>query len=493
MPTKEEMLNTISELPLGVVERLYNYSQRLIIPDERMLSSVTMQQMVEEANSIADEVFPEWTDRSKSDFGMFLVELMALFSEKDFWYVNALANESLLLRMRSYSRAFIRAVELGHSPTVLNSASGTFDVTFDASVTGTDYAPGQLILQNEAGQQFSNITDFNVPSSVGSYVKSVTLHEGTFVSDTFSFNGYGIPIRRQNVAINTIRIFLDGVEWTRVKVFGQSSSTNEHYMVLPEDDGTCTIFFGTGGYGKTPALGSSFVVSFMVTNGSEGNVAPSTLTVQKFLAGRTILGQVQNATLTGGEDQETLDSMKQTTLNYFTGKNSCFNAATTEKFLNSQPEIIKSRVRILGNIVMFYVQPKDGTVASGGLLTDLETRLDKYIVNGFVASGNATSYVNASPISATFYYLQGYDSAAIITEGKQLISDYTNPVVFAEYGADFDLSQLSVLLISKIAGLQNVVFNTVAGVPAANVVVGNTAILNKVSTANITITAIAVS
>ena len=101
--TKKELLAYFSELDVPTLEKLRRYSSLLIIPEEDLLVNATMSQMVDKAHELADILFPEWTDRGKSDFGEFLIELFALFSEKNFWYINAFANESLLQKMRSYS------------------------------------------------------------------------------------------------------------------------------------------------------------------------------------------------------------------------------------------------------------------------------------------------------------------------------------------------------------------------------------------------------
>lgn len=82
--TKEELLQYFAGLDIALLQRLQKYSQLLIIPDEDLLTNATMVQMVEKAHSLADVLFPQWTDRSKSDFGEFLVELFAVFQRKTF-------------------------------------------------------------------------------------------------------------------------------------------------------------------------------------------------------------------------------------------------------------------------------------------------------------------------------------------------------------------------------------------------------------------------
>ena len=143
--TKEQLLQYFKGLDIATLEKLQKYSNLLIIPDEDLLVNATMSQMVDKAHSLADSLFPEWTDRSKSDFGEFLVELFALFSEKDFWYINAFANEGILRKMRSYSNAFSKASSMGYQPITCKGAESNFNVTFSAG-EDTSYEKGDLVI-----------------------------------------------------------------------------------------------------------------------------------------------------------------------------------------------------------------------------------------------------------------------------------------------------------------------------------------------------------
>ena len=144
--TKDSLLQYFKTLDVSVLQRLQKYAQLLIIPDEDLLVNATMSQMVDKAHSLADALFPTWTDRSKSDFGEFLVELFALYSEKDFWYINALANESILRKMRSYGNAFSKASTMGYKVTLCKGSSADFSVTFSAGELVT-YQRGDLVVK----------------------------------------------------------------------------------------------------------------------------------------------------------------------------------------------------------------------------------------------------------------------------------------------------------------------------------------------------------
>lgn len=190
--------------------------------------------MVDKAHLLADSLFPEWTDRSKSDFGEFLVELFALFSEKDFWYINAFANESILRKAHSYSNVFAQVSALGYTPTLCKGATATFSLTFAAGNAAT-YKRGDLTVM-VGDIPFTNDEDFNVPAEETTL--TLLLHAGTFTSEDITFNGNNIFIRQKNIDVDSVFVQINNVEYTRVGTFGESDSDSTHFMVLPEEDGS---------------------------------------------------------------------------------------------------------------------------------------------------------------------------------------------------------------------------------------------------------------
>ena len=208
---KEQLVQYFSGLDLSTLQKLYKYSKLLIIPDEDLLTNVTMTQMVEKAHNLADALFPEWTDRGKSDFGQFLIELFALFSEKDFWYINAFANESILRKMRSYSNVFSKVSSMGYNPTLCKGSSADFSVYFKKGEF-IRYERGDLIVK-VGDLEFTNDSVIDIETLQDEISKVVTLSRLTKVThsviidviydngDTLDVNvlltnHYTIPIKR---------------------------------------------------------------------------------------------------------------------------------------------------------------------------------------------------------------------------------------------------------------------------------------------------------
>lgn len=471
--TKDSLLRYFATLDVTTLERLKRYSSFIIIPDEDLLTNATMSQMVDKAHDLADSLFPEWTDRSKSDFGEFLVELFALFSEKDFWYINAFANEGIFRKIRSYSNAFSKASTLGYQAQTCKGASARFLVTFGAGEAIT-YKRGELVLVVK-GKEFSNDEDFEVPASNADTIVTVTLHEGTQVAEDITFSGYCVFIRKPNVDIDSLGIKIDNVSYTRVRNFGESGQSSAHYLVLPEEDGSCSIFFGTDGYGATPALGKVIQVEYRTCDGSDGNVTGSEFAeveVNDSKEEREALSAKMVEDATGGTYAESLTSIKEKAPLYFSNKRAAINSEVSAEILNSYDFVTKSVVYTIGSYVYYSVIPTSGALEPTAVeRAYLEEHFEPNIALGFEASYAPNTYVDfmlktnpaATGILLDAIILSGYSASAAESSLRQVMEDITNPLVYAEYGKGFSKTEASLYMRSRVAGLQNISFKFLRG------------------------------
>lgn len=468
--SKEQLLQYFKGLDISTLEKLQKYSKLLIIPDEDMLVNATMSQMVDKAHSLADSLFPEWTDRSKSDFGEFLVELFALFSEKDFWYLNAFANEGILSKMRSYSNAFSKASSMGYSPITCKGATASFSVIFSAGEEIT-YERGELVVDVE-GTKFSNDEAFTVEKSVSEITKQLTLHEGTQSAEDITYNGYCIFIRKENVDIDSIEVIMDNILFTRVKNFGFSAADSTHFMVLPEEDGSCSIYFGSNGFGIQPSIGKSIQVYYRICNGSDGNIDASLATINDSLSDReatsvTMLGNASNGTYA-----ETLTSIKQKAPLYFNTKNAAINESISQDILNSFSFVHKSKVVVIGREVTYRIIPTSGYLEpTDSELSTIKNEFYPYLMVGYSGVYTPNSYKNlltvanasASKIILDVIISSGYSSESIESSIRQIMDDVTNPLVRADYGGSFSKTEVDILMRSSIPGVQSVTFKIKVG------------------------------
>lgn len=468
--TKEQLLQYFRGLDVSVLERLKNYSELLIIPDEDLLVNATMSQMVKKAHSLADSLFPEWTDRSKSDFGEFLVELFALFSEKDFWYINAFANEGILRKMRSYSNAFSKASSMGYQPTTCRGAEGDFNVTFDSGES-TRYERGDLVVSVE-DVKFTNDEAFTVAKNADASSMVLTLHEGNRVSENVVFNGYNILIRKTNIDIDSLIVVIDNIEYTRVPNFGNSSVNSRHYMVLPEEDGSCSIYFGSNGFGVTPSIGQSIHVDYRICNGSDGNLPITNAEVNESLPERKAISVSMINETSKGTYAETLTSIKEKAPLFFYTKRAAINESIAQDILNNFPFVHKSKVVVVGRDVVYRVIPTSGYLEpTSSEVTTLRNEFNPCIMLGYNGVYTTNNYKNilieANPSASKFIVdaiiLAGYNSESIESSIRQIMEDLTNPLVSAEYGGSFKKTEADLIMRSRVPGVQNVTFKVQVG------------------------------
>ena len=462
---KQQLLQYFSGLDVATLQRLEKYSKLLIVPDEDLLTNVNMVQMVDKAHNLADSLFPEWTDRSKSDFGEFLVELFALFSEKDFWYLNAFANEGVFRKMKSYSNAFSKASSLGYSPITCKASSGPFSVEFTAGEEVT-YERGDLIL-DVGGFKFSNDTPIQLESSTSPLTKQVTLYEGTQVVEDVTYNGYRIFIRKTNIDIDSISVTIDNVTYTRVSNFGMSAKDSTHFMVLPEEDGSCSVFFGSNGFGVSPSIGKIIHVEYRRCSGLPQIVRKQLPTIVDSLSLRKASSATMLNDSSYGRSPESLTSIKEKAPLFFNNKRVAINESTSEELLNGFPFVHKSKVVVIGREVVYRIIPSSGYLEpTSEELNTLSKEFNPYIIAGYQGRYSSNTYkgllTSASTIATKLLVdaivSPGYDRTSVEASLRQIMEDVTNPLVRAEYGGSFSKSQTDLLMRSSVPGVQSVSF-----------------------------------
>ena len=463
--TKDQLIAYFSGLDVSVLQKLQKYSEFILIPDEDSLVNATMSQMVDKAHSLADALFPEWTDRSKSDFGEFLVELFALFSEKDFWYINAFANENILRKMRSYSNVFSKVSSMGYNPILCKGAKASFLATFAAGDAAT-YSRGDLVV-SVGDFKFTNDESFTVDASDTVTTKIIELREGSWVSDDPTFNGYKVFIRKKNVDIDSINVEINNITYQRVGNFGLSSSSSTHFVVLPEDDGSCAVFFGTEGFGVTPDIGTVVHLDYRLCEGAAGNIPITPAFVIDSMSEREAVAIGMISSATGGSDAESLVSMKERAPLLFSSNKAIINDKIAKETLESYPFVKQAAVQTVSRNVVFCIIPLSGNPEpSEEELAYIQENFIPYVMVGYAASNTTNSYldiITAADEDATDIIIEavvspGVNVSTVEATIRQIMQDITNPLVSAKYGVGFSKNNLDLLIRTSITGVQSLSF-----------------------------------
>lgn len=479
--TKEQLLDSFRSMDIPTLQKLQKYAELLIIPDEDLCTNVTMIQMVEKAHQLANVLFPEWTDRSKSDFGEFLIELFALFSEKDFWYINAFANEGLLRKTRSYPNAFLKALQLGYSPTRVKGARASFNLIFGG--TGViEYPIGSLILAVQ-GYRFTNDEVFTISTDT----EVLSLCEGTYLSEDATFNGYNILISKANIDLDSIRVIIDNIIYTKVQTFGDSGEDSTHYVVLPEQEGSASIFFGSNGYGAAPEIGKVVHIEYRKCSGILANGKTGEVTVISSLEARPAISATIVGSAAGGLDAESITSIKEKTPLYFGNRKAALNTISAKEILETYPLIQRAKVTVLGNTVSYRVIMRSG--AAEPTLTEqqaIEADFTPCLPLGYVSNYVENAYIDfisgnsATSLKISAYVSRGYNLTNIEATIRQVLTDMTSPSILADYGKGFSKLEYDAIIKSRAVGLQNIVWAKQDNTALPDLVLAETSIFTPI-------------
>jgi hypothetical protein len=127
-------------------------------------------------------------------------------------------------------------------------------------------------------------------------------------------------LTRSPYIANSIQVFVDegggDIEWEEVTTFLTSLSSDRHFVVNVQTDGTAIVVFGSGTNGRIPPLGTNNIRAlYRIGGGEDGNIGANTLTVNRDGAG--VFREVTNPR--AGEfwveadwnSQESLERVKQ--------------------------------------------------------------------------------------------------------------------------------------------------------------------------------------
>lgn len=509
MATKKDLLNILETYDKATLERLVKYADLMLIPQADMLVTVTADQMVDRAHQLADIFFPEWTDRGKADFGEFLIEVMANFSEKDFWYINALANETLIENMTVYSNAYGRALSLGYIPKSIVNSVYRFKISFDASLTLNDTVipiGGLIIEASTQGFKFTNANSIFVKAQATTV--DVDLVQGDFATQNILYNGKSVRLATANIDPSYLYMTVLGDEWTQVITFSESDSTDKVYTSLPNENGSQNLKFGGDGFGYAPALGETVTIRYQKGDASAANGLPITTTYTARETPRIINQIIQVKQTVLGVEQESLESVKVNAPLFFRTRGRVLNIRDCIEYLESLSTVVKAQALAASNQVYFYVIPEEIMTPQeeDAFLTSLELELKENPVLGFTLFGFLTQKVNLNydfslptpsmgvgGIDLDAFILSGYSLVDTAEEIKLLIGRFTDPRGdVTAYGKNFSLSELSSYLISNVEGLQNIVFNEVGGLLPNTLINGEfevlpNEILEEILEANMTV------
>lgn len=390
----------------------------------------------------ASVVFPEWTSRDNSDFGMLFVDLVAYMGDILHYYVDQAAKESFLDTATRRSSLLAIASLLDYIPHGRTSAQTSITLNATNSLAtnaspilipaNTKFTAKPLVETAEPVIFTSNqaIAFNSTGAAITGYVTYakttpalLSLTEGEFFTETFTSNGQisqTYTISRTGVVKNSLVITVaegvlgTSVPYAQVDRLIDSTNSDKVYVAGIEADDSIVLQFGNGIHGKIPSTNAVITITYRRSRGSAGNVEANSVTAFYSLSnafGPTYDGIVITPNTTrafGGSDSESIVSLKTNIPASFRSQDRAVSLQDYEELTLRVPGIVKTKAEIVS-----------GATAKQGVITNKAKTSSVATLTTSAAHGlSLGEYVGVFDVDDTFdgtYVVTGTPSSTSFT------------------------------------------------------------------------------
>lgn len=427
---------------------------------------------------------PEYTDRSQTDAGIVLLELLAKGLDILSFHQDVQANEAFLLTAEQRANALKWSGMLDYIPRnaipsrvkqvfVLSSPQDT-PILIPA---GTRVKTVETV--TEYSVMFETEEDLEIPIGMlgdeqdedGNYIYSVTAVQGYTVHNEILGSSNGTKDQRFTlgytpVIYSSIAVLVNegnGFEpWTRVESFLDSGSLDKHYKVEMTDRDEAVIVFGNGITGKIPNKSANgLIVSYRVGGGSQGNVGVNKITLLDTNVSRVDSTFNPEVPFEKGYDKETIDEIKVNAPNSFRNKWACLDEgdyADRVKELFPQVALAKSEAnREVIDVVNVYILLHDNEELSDSLRKEIEDMFESRALVGTYAWLFPPDESTFVPVNweVSLIIKDNYSQKEVVERVEDMFSTYFK-VGSYDFGQECSLSELESTISDNCIGVRSV-------------------------------------
>ena len=373
------------------------------------------------------------------------------------------------------------ARNIGYTPRSRTSARAT--VTFTVDLTDVTPVPSSLTLKkgpvasttSSFGNQsfvFSILEDITVPVYNGTAsFNNINIYEGTLLSKNFTFS-YSDPNQKFNLPntgidtnLITVTVKNNQNSTTGTKYAYQDSLFNltkdsNVYFLQEISDERYEIFFGDGIFGKSLSGGNFVTVDYIVSNGDSANGISGFAFSGKLSYNRNNLDYsvtsgisllTTGLTSSGGENIESVESVKKFAPRIYASQNRALTASDYETLIPSRIYPETESISVFGGEelippqygkVFISIKPRTGDFLPNLIKENIKTKLKKYAVAGIVPEILDLKYLYLEVDSKIYYNTNlAPNAAAVSTLAIQNATKYGESTELNRYGARFKYSK----------------------------------------------------
>jgi len=357
---------------------------------------------------------PNFTDFDfeGSNFSV-LIDLLAYNSYITSYNTNMAVNESFIDSSTLRENVVSLARNIGYVPRSVKSAKAKISFSVDVSNINTRLVKlnaGIVALGSVQGGNyiFSIPEDISVtPNQNGIAIfDNVEIYEGTFLNKTFNVDNsqtnakYILP--NANIDTSTVRVSITGTTTEKYELYTNIFAVEPNskiFLIQEIDDEKYQILFGDNIFGKNPENGSKITVSYIITNGIDGNGGANFTfsgnlsymengITKPVTSGISLLTTLQSSE--NGDDIESVDTIKYLAPRVYASQ---YRAVTSNDYTSLIPFLYSNvdSVSAYGGEeldppqygkVYITIKPKNGETLSDVTKNSIKNDLKKYTVAG---------------------------------------------------------------------------------------------------------------
>ena len=412
-------------------------------------------------------------DFEGSNFSV-LIDLLAYNSYITSFNTNMAVNEAFIDSATLRENVVSLARNIGYVPRSKRSAKAkiSFSVVADPSSRSVTLKSGIVALGAAQGGNFV----FSIPEDITVSVDNnsianfngIEIYEGTLLKKSYivdrSSTNQKFIIPNSGVDTTTIRVFVSGVtieEYEQYQNLIQSTTNTKFFLIQEIKDEKYEIIFGDNIIGKRPITGSTLNISYIITNGSEGNGAANFTfsgilednNKNKITSGISPVFTVE--TSQNGDDIESIETIKYLAPRVYSSQ---YRAVTANDYIGLVPFLFPNieSVSAYGGDeleppeygkVFIIAKPKNGSFLSQATKIQVLNELKQYSISGIKVELQDLKYLYIELDSTVYYNKSSTSDVNQLRNGIiNTLTKYSKSSDLNSFGGRFKYSKLVSLI-----------------------------------------------
>ena len=422
----------------------------------------------------ANSTFTDF-DFEGSNFSV-LIDTLAYNTYITAFNSNMIVNESFLDSATLRENVVSLARNIGYVPRSRTAAKAqiSFDALIDNDTPTVTLQAGLVCVGAVDNSSYTFAIPDNISANVVNGTASfneINVYQGTFLKKQFTVDGsldQRFLLSNSYIDTSTISVYVKGVndsglgvKYSLVDNILNVNSTSQIYLIQEVQDEKYELLFGDGYIGKKLENNSIITVTYIVTNGKEGNGAAafsfsgSIKNANDVLTNLGNISIITNQSSQNGSDIESVDSIKYFAPRIYSSQYRAVTARDYEAIIKKIYPDTES-VAIVGGeeldppefgTVSISIKPKNGTYVSDFNKQQIKNKLKQYSISGINQKIIDLKMLYVE-IDSSIYYNYSQVSAVESLKAKitNSLTDYSNSLDINKFGGRFKYSKVQQII-----------------------------------------------